>query len=219
MRKYGLVLSMLLLIASFISVPVDALVTGASLSATQTGGTFTGDFKLNYWGQGHDWQRTARQGHRKVESEEWDPNAPPCLVRINLAITYNDTGNVGGSIDGSIHGTAAMIAEPGVLVGNWDKGAPRPFDGEQVLVLHTNEMYFPERQPHLAGTYEHYQAGTFKWSAIGEAIAQRAYDLKISTTTTERTETDSAEIGPGASIGTSVSKSTGKTQGVDWDFG
>ena len=50
MRKYGLVLSILLLIASFISVPVDALVTGASLSATQTGGTFTGDFKLNFWG-------------------------------------------------------------------------------------------------------------------------------------------------------------------------
>lgn len=219
MKKYGLVLSMLLLIASFISVPVDALVTGESLSATQTGGTFTGDFKLNLFGQALYWQGTARQGHRKVESVKWDPSAPPPLVRIELAITYDDTGIVGGTIDGSIHGTAAVRAEPGVRVGNWDKGAPRPFDGEQVLVLHTNERYFPERQPHLIFTYSHYKAGTFKWSAIGEAIAQRAYDLKISTETTERTETDSAEIGPGASLGTSVSKSTGKTQGVDWDFG
>ncbi len=220
MRKYGLVLSILLLIASFISaLPVDALVTGASLSATQTGGTFTGDFKLNRWGQGHDWQGTGRQGHYKVESESWDPSSPPCLVRIELAITYDDTGNVGGTIDGSIHGTAAMRAEPGVRVGNWDKGAPRPFDGEQVLVLHTNERYFPERQPHLAGTYSHYKAGTFEWSATGEAIAQRAYDLKISTTTTERTVTTEAEVGRIATVGVGVSKTTGKTQGVDWDFG
>ncbi len=73
--------------------------------------------------------------------------------------------------------------------------------------------------PHLAGTYSHYQAGTFEWSAIGETIAQRAYDWKISTEETTKTKTKGAEIGVGASVGVGVSKSTGKTQGVDWDFG
>lgn len=220
MRNYGLVLSILLLIAGLLCVPhVHALVTGASLSANGTG-TFKGDITVNAYGQGHDWQGTARQGYAKVENEKWDPSSPPCQVRIILSITYNDTGNVGGTIDGSIHGTAAMLSEPGQQVGNWDDGAPRPLDGEGTLFLFTNDMVFPERDPDLVGTYAHYRAGTFEWSAIGSVSAQRAYDLKISTTTTSTTHTDGAEIGTGgASVGTSVSKSTGKTQGVDWDFG
>ncbi|MYG00019.1 hypothetical protein F4212_12940 [Candidatus Poribacteria bacterium] len=209
----------LILIASLMCVPhAAAVVTGASLSANDTG-TFNGTLYINAWGQSYNWSGTAKEGLCKLEKQEWNPSGPPCLVGIDLTITFDDTGNIGGVIDGEIAGKSVLRVHPGRQVGNWDNGAPRPFEGEGTFVISTNDIEFPGRRKEYQGTCQEWSPGTYRWSAVGEVIAQLAYDLRVETETRTDGSTDGAQIGTGAFIGTSVSSSTGRTQGVDWDFG
>ncbi len=200
------------LMISFISIPNGhGLITGHSLSANGSGQTYTGNIVLNHWGS------LDGSGYCKVEDQTWTPSGPPCVVAIELSVTYTDTANIGGTISGSIEGTSAVFGEPGVLVGNWDDGAPRPMDGSATIVFSTEPIDFPGRNTAHKGTCQEWDWGynVYNWEASGEVVAQRAYDLAISSTT--ETTSSSASIGTDASVG--VSESTGKTQGEDWDFG
>lgn len=196
-----------LIIASFIGMTSGyGLIFGYAFKATESGTAYIGDITINHW--------DPLNGNRycEVEGAAWNPSSPPAKVCVALVIESDGTGIVSGNINGIIGGKPRLKNGPGVYVGKWVNGAPRPFTETETTIIYSEDVNFPGRNPSNVGTCAEYPSGrhSYTWSATGTVSAQRAYGPFTSDPITQ-TKAAHAKIG--------LSNSTGKIRGVDWFLG